>query len=1222
MSSIDPYRTFIEAKIKLAPPLGFDVPESEISPILKGHQKAIVRWAVLGGCRAIFAAFGLGKTLLQLETLRLILARAGGRGLIIAPLGVRQEFIKDSAKLGVSIKFIRSISECTDDGLYITNYETVRDGKLDPNQFTAASLDEAAILRSYGSLTYQTFLTLFDRVRFRFVATATPDPNRHKELIHYAGFLGIMDTGAALTRWFKRDSTKANNLTLYEHKAQEFWMWVNSWAIFLQKPSALGFSDEGYDLPPLHKHVHEVSTIVHGYKFERDGQGKLLDEAAGNLQTSARVKRESVSVRIAKMMEIITGYLGDVGAKSVIGEDGNYIDQIVIWCDLNEEQTAAERALKAAGLGYSSIYGALKTEECERRLEEWRNRKTYALIGKPVMLGSGLNLQQCNKAVFVGVTYKFNDVVQAAHRIYRFLQTRPCELHFIHADTERQIWRELEAKWMRYNEQVAKMTEIIKEHGLNNLSMAQALTRSIGIDRIEARGDGWMVANNDTVDEGRRLAENSLDLIVTSIPFCYDEETEVLTRRGWLGFDKVDLDSDELATVSQLGKLEYQRPSNIVWQRYEGEMIKFTGRSFNLLVTPNHRMYAARRGISFSPDKFEFVTANQIATEYEDATRKSDSGERILRGWRMCLVPPARGDGKRPDKITIPSLPAHIRNGHGVQLYWIETKDFMRLAGWYLSEGHADSFDEGRCGGRISIGQDRTINAANYSEIEELMVRIGLPPSLSENQISVWCRNLAHFMQVEFGHLCENKRIPRWVMELHPDLLEIMRDAMMKGDGSKSGDSYASISRELRDSFQEVCLKTGWRASTNETKVVYVGSAQTYPEIRHIPERVPYSGMIGCATVPNGSLIVRRGGQPCVSGNSNHYEYTPSLLDFGHTETNGHFWEQMDYLTPELKRALKPGRIACIHVKDRILFGNVTGHGVPTLSPFHAETISHFQKHGFQYLALITVVTDVVRENNQTYRLGYTEMCKDGSKMGVGSPEYIVIVRKPQTDKSKAYADTPVTKRKKFAKETKAEIVENVEHKDGYSLARWQIDAHAFWRSSGDRLATPDELAMLGPDRLAKVFTEWTLNGVYDYEAHVRIGEALELRGALPSTFMALAPGSNHSEVWHDINRMRTLNGAQSAAGREQHVCPLQVDIVDRLIERYSMRGELVYDPFGGLFTVPYRAMKLGRKGRAVELNHGYFLDGIKYLQAMEREISAPSLFDVLDNMPTSELAA
>jgi hypothetical protein len=293
---------------------------------------------------------------------------------------------------------------------------------------------------------------------------------------------------------------------------------------------------------------------------------------------------------------------------------------------------------------------------------------------------------------------------------------------------------------------------------------------------------------------------------------------------------------------------------------------------------------------------------------------------------------------------------------------------------------------------------------------------------------------------------------------------------------------------------------------------------------------------------------------------------------------------------------LKPGRIYACHVKDRILFGNVTGAGVPTVSPFHAEALFHGVKHGFDYMGMITVVTDVVRENNQTYRLGWSEQCKDGTKMGAGSPEYILLFHKPQTDRSKGYADVPVTK-----------------DKADYTRARWQVDAHAFWRSSGNRPLTSDELAELPGDQMSRLFTEQTLREVYDYESHIKIGEALEGKGALPATFMSLAPGSWHEDVWHDVNRMLTLNGEQKRRNVQMHVCPLQFDIVDRLINRYSNEGDLVFDPFGGLFTVPLRALKLGRRGRAAELNTGYFLDGVKYLEAEERKQDMPSLFDLED---------
>lgn len=818
------YQRFLESKIKLALSGGFDIADEEIHPALFPHQRDCVRWAVKGGNRALFQSFGLGKSIQQIEWMRIILTYAGGMGLIVAPLGVRQELIRDGLLVGVQIRFIRLISETDGTGIYITNYETVRDGKLDPADFTACSLDEASCLRSYGSKTYQEFLPLFNPVKYKLVNTATPSPNRFKELIHYAGFLGIMDTGQALMRFFKRDSTQANNLTLYPHKEQEFWLWVSSWAIFVQRPSDLGYSDEGYDLPALEVVYHEVPSNYDIAGFEKDGQGMLLPDIALGITKASAEKRDSMAGRIAKACQIV---------------NESPDDHFVLWHDLENERHAIQKALPDA----LSVWGSQSLEEREKRIVGFGNGEFRMLSTKPIIAGSGCNFQRhCHRQIFVGIGFKFNDFIQAVHRCQRFQQRYPVRIDVIYSEAEREVLRALQEKWAQHNQLVENMTAIIKKFGLNHAAMSETLRRSIGVQRVEVTGDNFRVVNNDCVAETRSMEENSVGLIVTSIPFA------------------------------------------------------------------------------------------------------------------------------------------------------------------------------------------------------------------------------------------------------------------------------------------------------------------------------------------------------------NHYEYTPSYNDFGHTENNDQFWAQMDFLTPELKRVLWPGRLYCCHVKDRILFGNVTGEGVPTVSPFHAEALFHGLKHGFQYLGMITVNTDVVRENNQTYRLGYTEMCKDGTKMGVGSPEYILLFRKQQTDRSRGYADLPVFK----------------DQKD-YSLGRWQFDADAFWRSSGNRLLTAQEMASYPADKLVKVFTKFSLEHVYDHEWCVNLAD--DMGDRLPRTFKALSLASNIPNIWHDVNRMRTLNSDQYQRNVEQHVCPLQFDIVDRLIQRYSNKGEPVYDPFGGLMTVANRAIRLGRRGLASELNTQYFMDGVHYLQAVERELAMPDLF-------------
>jgi hypothetical protein len=321
--------------------------------------------------------------------------------------------------------------------------------------------------------------------------------------------------------------------------------------------------------------------------------------------------------------------------------------------------------------------------------------------------------------------------------------------------------------------------------------------------------------------------------------------------------------------------------------------------------------------------------------------------------------------------------------------------------------------------------------------------------------------------------------------------------------------------------------------------------------------------------------------------------------------------------------------MAVIHVKDRIVPGGMTGLGFQTVYPFHARCIEHYTRHGFGYMGMKTIVTDVVRENNQTYRLGWTEQCKDATKMGVGMPEYLLMFRKPQTDTTRSYTDEPVTKDKPlvFADGSDTDLPREMRAKEpmrqgdkrpcvrgtGYSRARWQIDAHGFARSSGDRFPTTDEIHRMPHEAIFKAFRKYGLENVYEYEQHVGIGEDMEEDARLPVTFMLLQPPSWHQDVWTDVARMRCLNGEQQHKGKQMHLCPMQYDIADRVIKQMSNPGDIVLDPFGGLMTVPYRAIKHGRYGVGVELSKSYYLDGAFYCAQAVAERQQPTLFDFLD---------
>lgn len=830
------YKEFLESKIELAQDSGFEVNPADINKALKPHQKDAVIWALKGGRRALFESFGLGKTIQEIEFCKQVIDHEGGRALIVLPLGVKQEFTQDAVNvLGydapVYCRSMEEVESC-DSSIVLTNYERVRDGDIRPDYFVATSLDEASVLRSFGSKTYQTFLDKFKNVPYKLVATATPSPNKYKELIHYAGYLEVMDTGQALTRFFQRDSTKANNLTLYPNMEDEFWLWVSSWALFITKPSDVNpkYSDDGYVLPTLDVRWHEI-PIHYGDTSDKTGQMQLFTEAAAGLKEAAEVKRNSIDQRVEKMKEIV---------------ESSPEEHFLLWHDLESERKAILKAIPEV----VDIYGSQDYDIREKRVIDFAQGRIKLFATKKSISGSGCNFQRyCHREIFLGIDYEFNDFIQAVHRCYRFLQTDTVVIDIIYMENERQIKEALLEKWKNHKHMVKKMTDIVKKYGLSPASKIKRLERKMGVETVKVQGKHYTAVNDDCVEECRRIESNSVGLIHTSIPF------------------------------------------------------------------------------------------------------------------------------------------------------------------------------------------------------------------------------------------------------------------------------------------------------------------------------------------------------------GNHYEYSANYNDFGHNENTEKFFEQMDFLTPELLRILEPGRVAAIHVKDRVLFGNATGTGMPTIEPFHAQCIEHYMKHGFQYFGMITVVTDVVRENNQTYRLGWSEQCKDGSKMGVGCPEYILLFRKLPTDKSNAYADDPVKKTK-----------------EDYTRAQWQIDAHGYWRSSGDRLISKDELKEFSVDDLQRVYREYSRSNVYSYEEHVKLAEELDKNDKLPATFMVVAPGSwNNLDVWDDINRMITLNTTQSRRRQQMHVCPLQLDIVERIINRYSNEGDMVLDPFGGLMTVPMTAVKMKRYGYGIELSCDYFRDGVGYLQEAENEIETPTLFDFME---------
>ena len=1189
------YQEFLEQKIKVASLNGLECKADEISIILKPHQRDIVQWAVRGGQRAIFAQFGLGKSLIQLEIMRLIHHKTGGKTLIVCPLGVRQEFMRDSRMLGMSPKFVRRPEEMDDSAHYITNYESVRDGKLPVDVFTAVSLDEASILRSYGSKTYQEFLQMFPSVPYKFVATATPSPNRYKELIHYAGFLGVMDTGQALAQplsspvltpdgWRQMRDIKPGCEVIAANGKPTKVLAINPRG--REKVYRVTFSD-GTCTRCTEDHLWLTQT-----QYERNNTKRYLKR---NLDAD-----DSKYWTVKSTGEIMkTLKCPSTGAN-------NHMIPMVEPVQFTPRKTQIDAWLMGylLGNGYireTSVYFATG--------DEWAASEIERLVW-PL----GLHVAKSQRLRYDG---------------------QPCYDYWISGGQAGKRGRGHESnavlKAMREYGLIGKRAwekSIPDDYLLNDVQTRIALLQGL-LDSDGCCGEDGTVRFSSC---SKRLAEQVAFIAQSLGGTTYMRECVGRKPNGGVGRLQYRV---TLRLPNQIMPFRMPRKAKRVIER-----VKYPPKRYIVAVTPDgeenvqciyvedaKHLYVTDSFILTHNTRF-FKRDSQKANHLELHPHKETEFWLWMHSWAIFLQKPSEL-GYSDEGYDLPDLEVFYHE--------VNTSDSKQVD----RDGQIHLFHEAVLDLKSAAREKRESIETRIKKMSEILY------ADPDTHYIIW-----HDLEEERRAI--EKAVPG-VASVYGSLdLDIREQRVI--DFSEGRCQYFASKPEISGSgcnFQYHCHKMiflgigysfndfiqsihrVYRYLQDKTCEVHIIYTEAEREVLRVLERkwkehkkmmehmskiVSEHGLNKLSTdelkrsigverqVVRGELyeVVHN---DCVDEAkrkedesidlivtsipfSNHYEYTPSYNDFGHTDNNRHFWAQMDFLTPELLRILRPGRLACIHVKDRILFGNVTGAGVPTVSPFHAEGIFHYLSHGFDYMGMVTVVTDVVRENNQTYRLGWSEQCKDGTKMGVGSPEYVLLFRKPQSDRTRGYADIPVEK-----------------DKTNYTRARWQIDAHAFWRSSGDRLLSSEELEGYGPDEMGKQFREVSRSAIYDYAQHVAIGESLERKGKLPGTFMAIAPGSHAENVWDDVNRMRTLNTDQIQKGREAHICPIQFDIVDRLINRYSNKGELVYDPFAGLMTVPYRAILLGRRGGGSELSEDYFRDGLRYLDMAEHNILAPTLF-------------
>lgn len=838
----DAYISFLKSKIKQAERHGISVDRELLHDYLRPDQKDIVNWCLELGAALVAPDAGNGKTAIGIEVMNQLQKHFGGKCLIATELGATDTFIDkdpevgEGVKMGFDLPYITNQKEAfeSESSIVVTNYERIRNNEFDFGAFTAVWLDEGNYVKNMASETTEAIKKQLAKVRFKYIATATPSPNETLELVNYAHVLGICDRGQILTRFFQRNSVKAGELTLHPQHVDDFWLWVSSWCIAITSPKDLGYDYPGFELPKLNLHWIEVKiekAIDAG--ANKDGQHRLFIQSRSGLSEAAKIKRLSIDARVKKAVAITQEFPDD---------------HFILWHHLEDERKALNAAFKNHS-SYGDMYGSQDWKIREKRIVDFTKGNLQLLSTKDSVSGVGCNFQKhCHRSIHVGINDSFNDLYQALKRIYRFYNpSAEVDVYLLYTPEEYEIVQNIKRKWAEHDDMRAKMRELILKYGLDNSKLIEQKKRSFKVDRKEWKGNNYTLVCTDAVPEFMQVPDNSIDMILTSIPF------------------------------------------------------------------------------------------------------------------------------------------------------------------------------------------------------------------------------------------------------------------------------------------------------------------------------------------------------------GNHYEYTDKYNDFGHNESNEKFFEQMDFLLPELLRSLKPGRIAAFHTKNRIRYGSVTGLGFSKMERFTHKACEAFEKAGFHCMGFHYVPTDVVAENNQTYRLGHSEMCKDSTKMGAGIPEEIWIFRKAPTSSDNAYADERV-----------------VHSKKEYGLANWQLDADAFWRSSGDRYLDEQELWSFGIDRLQVWWKEFNKDVIYDFEKHVELLELLDRHKKLSRTFTTLPMRSMTDYIWNDVNRMHGLNMEQAKRKQQNHICPMPFDQVDRLIELYSNPGDLIADPFSGLGTTGVRAIRKKRRAFLTELNDTYAKCALGYLKETEYKNELPTLFDLL----------
>lgn len=479
------YQTFLKQKRITSPPVGIE-PETISAPLFL-FQQDIVRWALRRGRAAIFADCGLGKTAMQLEWARQISESQKGPVLILAPLAVSEQTQDEGRKFGISVQLCETVEDVRS-GVNVTNYEKLH--KFAPDGLKGIVLDESSILKAFDGKTRTQLIEFASSIPFRLACTATPAPNDHTELGNHAEFLSIMDMPEMLATFFVHDGGDTSKWRLKGHAQQDFWKWVASWAVMMRKPSDLGYTDEGFDLPPLNIHQHTIAV--------EQPTDTLFAVEAKTLLERRGARRDSLTERVLQAARIANASK----------------ESWLVWCDLNAESTA----LSATIPDCVQVTGSDTAAHKRAALLDFAAGRVRVLVSKPSICGFGMNFQICHNIAFVGLSDSYEAFYQAVRRCWRFGQTKAVECHVIAAETEGAVVRNIQRK----EKDAAKMAEGMVKHMAHiNQKNLKGTAREATIYESDAKeGEGWRAILGDSVEVLKSRTSETVDYMIFSPPFA------------------------------------------------------------------------------------------------------------------------------------------------------------------------------------------------------------------------------------------------------------------------------------------------------------------------------------------------------------------------------------------------------------------------------------------------------------------------------------------------------------------------------------------------------------------------------------------------------------------------------------------------------------------------------------------------------------------------------